>query len=51
MYEAGKRSESAAWSFKKWKYSAILSFLEPFVTPRETSSNMGLGVEEDGSAE
>ena len=32
-------------------YSAILSFLGPFVTPRETSSNMVLGVEVDGIAE
>ena len=49
--EAGKRSGSAAGPFKKWRYSAILSFLDPFVTPRETSSNMGLGVEEDRIAE
>ena len=27
------------------------SFLDPFVTLRETSSNMGLGVEVDRSAE
>ncbi|KAK0137443.1 Transcription factor Adf-1 [Merluccius polli] len=45
----GKRSGSAAGAFKKWKFSAILSFLDPFVTPRETSSNMG--VEEDRIAE
>ena len=37
---------------KTWKYSAILlSFLCPFVNPRETSSNMVLGVEVDGIAE
>ena len=36
---------------KTWKYSAILSFLGPFVTPRETSSNMMLGVEVDGIAD
>lgn len=36
-----KRSGSAAGSVKKWKYSQILGFLEPFVTPRETTSNMG----------
>ncbi|XP_073720310.1 uncharacterized protein [Misgurnus anguillicaudatus] len=42
--EMEKRSGSAAGSGKKWKYSQILGFLEPFVTPRETSSNMG-GVE------
>ncbi|CAL8259415.1 unnamed protein product [Arctogadus glacialis] len=49
--EAGKRSGSAAGPLKTWKYSAILSFLGPFVTPRETSSNMVLGVEVDGIAE
>ncbi|CAL8349107.1 unnamed protein product [Boreogadus saida] len=49
--EAGKRSGSAAGPLRTWKYSAILSFLCPFVTPRETSSNMVLGVEEDGIAE
>ncbi|XP_056449053.1 transcription factor Adf-1-like [Gadus chalcogrammus] len=48
--EAGKRSGSAG-PLKTWKYSAILSFLGPFVTPRETSSNMVLGVEVDGIAE
>ncbi|CAL8406577.1 unnamed protein product [Arctogadus glacialis] len=49
--EAGKRSGSAAGPLKTWKYSAILSFLGPFVTPRETSSNMVLGVEVDRIAE
>ncbi|CAL8254522.1 unnamed protein product [Boreogadus saida] len=49
--QAGKRSGSAAGPLRTWKYSAILSFLCPFVTPRETSSNMVLGVEEDGIAE
>ncbi|CAL8363286.1 unnamed protein product [Boreogadus saida] len=49
--EAGKRSGSAAGPLRTWKYSAILSFLGPFLTPRETSSNMVLGVEEDGIAE
>ncbi|KAK9976420.1 hypothetical protein ABG768_021625 [Culter alburnus] len=42
--EIEKRSGSAAGSVKKWKYSQILGFLEPFVTPRETTSNM-VGVE------
>uniref|UniRef100_A0A8C2Z8S6 MADF domain-containing protein n=1 Tax=Cyclopterus lumpus TaxID=8103 RepID=A0A8C2Z8S6_CYCLU len=36
-----KRSGSGAGSLKKWKYSAVLSFLDPFITPRETSGNMG----------
>ncbi|RXN18500.1 transcription factor Adf-1-like protein [Labeo rohita] len=38
--ETEKRSGSAAGSGKKWKYSAVLSFLDPFVSPRETSGNM-----------
>ncbi|KAK9976653.1 hypothetical protein ABG768_021858 [Culter alburnus] len=42
--EMEKRSGSAAGSVKKWKYSEILGFLEPFVTPWETTSNM-VGVE------
>ncbi|CAL8341825.1 unnamed protein product [Arctogadus glacialis] len=33
--EEGKKSGSA----KKWKFFAVLSFLDPFVTPKETSSN------------
>ncbi|XP_028320033.1 uncharacterized protein LOC114474159 [Gouania willdenowi] len=36
---------------KRWKYSALMSFLDPFVSPRETSSNMVQWVEEDGTAE
>ncbi len=42
-----KRSGSAAGSGKKWKYSAVLSFLDPFVSPRETSGNMERGDEEN----
>ncbi|KAL7396976.1 hypothetical protein ABVT39_014445 [Epinephelus coioides] len=49
--EGEKRSGSAAGQVKKWKYSAVLSFLDLFITPRETSSNMAPGVEEDGAAE
>ena len=45
------RSGAAAGSGKKWKYFAVLSFLDPFVSPRETSSNLGVGVEGDGTAE
>ncbi|XP_055057393.2 uncharacterized protein [Misgurnus anguillicaudatus] len=44
--EMEKRSGSAAGSGKKWKYSAVLSFLDPFVSPRETSGNMERGEEE-----
>ncbi|XP_059207070.1 uncharacterized protein LOC131986234 [Centropristis striata] len=32
---------------KRWKCSAVLSFLEPFVTPRETSGNMVRGDEDE----
>uniref|UniRef100_A0A8C2ZMT2 MADF domain-containing protein n=1 Tax=Cyclopterus lumpus TaxID=8103 RepID=A0A8C2ZMT2_CYCLU len=46
-----KKSGSGAGTYKKWKYSAVLSFLDPFITPRDTSGNMGRGVEEDGTAE
>ncbi|CAL8384486.1 uncharacterized protein LOC115532291 [Gadus morhua] len=35
----GKKSGSAARTVKKWKFFAVLSFLDPFVTPKETSSN------------
>ncbi|KAF4096414.1 transcription factor Adf-1-like [Onychostoma macrolepis] len=45
-----KRSGSAAGSGKKWKYSAVLSFLDPFVSPRETSGNMERGDEENQAA-
>ncbi|XP_059894294.1 uncharacterized protein LOC132447509 [Gadus macrocephalus] len=37
--EEGKKIGSAARTVKKWKFSAVLSFLDPFVTPKETSSN------------
>ena len=30
----------------KWKFAGVLSFLDPFVTPRETSSNLPRGAEE-----
>ncbi|KAL3056870.1 hypothetical protein OYC64_007364 [Pagothenia borchgrevinki] len=46
-----KRSGSAAGTNKKWRYSAVLSFLDPFVTPRKTTSNMVSGVEEDRTSE
>uniref|UniRef100_A0A671PYE7 MADF domain-containing protein n=1 Tax=Sinocyclocheilus anshuiensis TaxID=1608454 RepID=A0A671PYE7_9TELE len=49
--ETEKKSGSGASQGKKWKYFAVLSFLDPFVTPRETSSNMGRGVEENGTVE
>ena len=50
-----ERSGSAARTGKKWKFFAVLSFLDPFVTPRETSSNLPwwaeIEVEDDGAAE
>uniref|UniRef100_A0A673I220 MADF domain-containing protein n=1 Tax=Sinocyclocheilus rhinocerous TaxID=307959 RepID=A0A673I220_9TELE len=49
--ETEKKSGSGASQGKKWKYFAVLSFLDPFVTPRETSSNMGWGVEENRTVE
>ncbi|XP_055024891.2 uncharacterized protein [Misgurnus anguillicaudatus] len=44
LKEMEKRSGSAAGSVKNWRYSQILGFLDPFVTPQKTTSNMG-GVE------
>ena len=49
--EGEKRSGSAAGQGKRCKYSAVLSFLNPFITPQETNSNMVRGVEEDGATE
>ncbi|XP_068562976.1 hepatoma-derived growth factor-related protein 2-like [Cebidichthys violaceus] len=49
--ETGRRSGSETGSAKKWKYSAVLSFLDPFVTPRESSGSMGRRVEGDSTAE
>ncbi|CAL8258342.1 unnamed protein product [Arctogadus glacialis] len=55
--EEGKRSGSAARTGKKWKFFAVLSFLDPFVTPRETSSilprwaEIEVEIEDDGAAE
>ncbi|ROL46215.1 hypothetical protein DPX16_0932 [Anabarilius grahami] len=48
--ETEKRSGSAAGSGKKWKYSAVLSFLDTFVSPRETSGNMERGDDENQAA-
>uniref|UniRef100_A0A3B4Z1B4 MADF domain-containing protein n=1 Tax=Stegastes partitus TaxID=144197 RepID=A0A3B4Z1B4_9TELE len=47
--ETERRSGSAAETGKRWKHSAVLSFLDPFVTPRETSGNMEEVVEEHRS--
>ncbi|TNN80060.1 hypothetical protein EYF80_009711 [Liparis tanakae] len=46
-----KHSGSAAQSTKKWKYSAVLSFLDPFIALRETSGNMGRRVVEGRTTE
>uniref|UniRef100_A0A8C1L5M1 BESS domain-containing protein n=1 Tax=Cyprinus carpio TaxID=7962 RepID=A0A8C1L5M1_CYPCA len=45
--ETEKMSGSAAGSGKKWKYSVVLSFLNPFISPRETSGNMERGDKEN----
>ncbi len=45
-----KRSGSAAESGKKWQYSAVLSFLGPFVSPQEISGNMERGDEDNQAA-
>ncbi|CAL8234413.1 unnamed protein product [Boreogadus saida] len=53
-HQEGKKSGSAAGTVKRWKFAGVLSFLDPFVTPRETSSNLPRGaeeVEEDGAPE
>ncbi|CAL8300676.1 unnamed protein product [Arctogadus glacialis] len=53
-YMREKKSGSAAGTVKRWKFAGVLSFLDPFVTPRETSSNLPRGaeeVEEDGAPE
>ncbi|KAK5613803.1 hypothetical protein CRENBAI_015986 [Crenichthys baileyi] len=39
--ELEKRCGAAAGVAKKWRFSAILSFLDPVVAPRPTPSNMG----------
>ncbi|CAL8301584.1 unnamed protein product [Boreogadus saida] len=50
-----KKSGSAARTAKKWKFFVVLSFLDPFVTPRETSSNLPrvaeYEIEDNGAAE
>eukprot|EP00064_Thunnus_orientalis_P007686 superscaffoldBa00000868_g7708 len=49
--DSERKNGSAAGPAKRWKYPAVLSFLDPFVTPIETSSNMGWVVEEDRTAD
>ncbi|MEQ2312229.1 hypothetical protein AMECASPLE_028711 [Ameca splendens] len=39
--ELEKRSGDVAGAAKKLRFSAVLSFLDPFVAPRPTTSNMG----------
>ncbi|XP_019221840.1 transcription factor Adf-1-like [Oreochromis niloticus] len=43
--EKEKRSGSAAGSGRRWKFFAVMGFLDPFLTTRETSSNMVPAVE------
>ncbi|KAK9977266.1 hypothetical protein ABG768_019087 [Culter alburnus] len=45
-----KRSGSAAGSGKKGKYSAVLPFFDPFISPWETSRTMERGDEENQAA-
>ncbi|KAF4116493.1 hypothetical protein G5714_003982 [Onychostoma macrolepis] len=45
-----EESRSLHMQGKKWKYSAVLSLLDPFVSPRETSRNMERGDEENQAA-
>ena len=44
-----RKSGSEAGSARRWKYLAVLSFLDPHITPRETSGNMSR-VEEEQEA-
>ncbi|KAK5606150.1 hypothetical protein CRENBAI_026305 [Crenichthys baileyi] len=39
--EKRRSGGAAAGAAKKWRFSAVLSFLDPFVAPRPTTSNMG----------
>ncbi|KAL3966453.1 Adh transcription factor 1 [Sarotherodon galilaeus] len=47
--EKEKRSGSAAGSGRRWKFFAVMGFLDPFLTPRETSGNMPSPVASPGS--
>ncbi|XP_077377877.1 uncharacterized protein LOC144018985 [Festucalex cinctus] len=49
--EKEKTSSSAAEPPKKWRYSASMSFLSPFVSTKGSSGNTAHGVEENGTAE
>ncbi|XP_026038204.1 uncharacterized protein LOC113030734 [Astatotilapia calliptera] len=44
-YNKEKRSGSAAGSGRRWKFFAVMGFLDPFLTPRETSGNLVRTVE------
>lgn len=35
-----RKSGAEGGPAQKWKYSAVLAFLDPHITPRETSGNM-----------
>ncbi|KAM3606206.1 uncharacterized protein V6R79_012546 [Siganus canaliculatus] len=49
--EERRSGVAAGRDAKRWKYSAVMSFLDPFVSPWETTSSMLRGVEEDMTAE
>ncbi|XP_013855024.1 transcription factor Adf-1 [Austrofundulus limnaeus] len=44
------RSGAGADTTGKWKYMAVMAFLKPFITPRETSGNMQDSFIEDHAA-
>ena len=44
-----RRSGAAAGTGQKWRFLGVLSFLEPFITPRPTSGNMAGRAEEEQS--
>ncbi|XP_039468694.1 uncharacterized protein LOC120440388 isoform X1 [Oreochromis aureus] len=43
--EKEKRSGSAAGSGRRWKFFAVMGFLDPFLTPRETSESTDYAAE------
>ncbi|XP_013887091.1 transcription factor Adf-1 [Austrofundulus limnaeus] len=46
-----RRSGSAASNGEKWKYMAVMSFLQPFLSPRETKSRKPARVVKEQAAE
>ncbi|KAL3988919.1 hypothetical protein ACER0C_013237 [Sarotherodon galilaeus] len=48
--EKEKRSGSAAGSGRRWKFFAVMGFLDPFLTPRETSESSDYAAEPSPAA-